>query len=68
MSCLVSVGLDGDEQALRSCLRSALLEVLSDDSVYIVVTRPSWWSSSGPVAGVHDVPATPTGLSSAVLM
>ena len=40
MSCLVSVGLDGDEQVLRSCLRSALLEVLSDDSVYIVVTGP----------------------------
>ena len=66
MSCLASVGLDGDEQVVRSCLRSALLEVLIDDSVYIVVTGSSWLSSSGSVAGVHDVPATPTVLSSAV--
>ena len=66
MSCLASDGLDGDEQAVRSCLTSALLEVLIDDSVYIVVTGSSWLSSSGFVAGVHDVPATPTVLSSAV--
>ena len=64
---MVSVGLDGDEQPLRSSLRSALLEVQSYDSVYTAVTGPSRLSSSGPVAGVHDVPAAPTGLASAVL-
>ena len=57
MSCLASDGLDGEEQAVRSCLTSALLEVLIDDRVYIVVTCSSLLSSSGPVAGVHDVHA-----------